>query len=124
MVRAVIGAILIGLGFIAWMGITAQSKFDEVQGGPAGFSPGEAFLVSLVYFLPGIALLVLGLRFLKKRKTVTIAALDQLKANDRIDVDEILSQFSGKFRLDQFKVRKYIIWGQKKGLIPWKAEVV
>lgn len=106
MKRYVTGIVLLVIGGIGFIG--AMSEHNSEAGGSA-----------LMFLVIGGILFYFGKRAVTQMKRVIEIALPMLKQSNMIDASEI----AGKFGMSELKVRELLTQAQRKGTIPFKAEI-
>ena len=61
-----------------------------------------------------------GVRYLSRRKTVTEFALEMLRAGDKINAGVLAKSRE----ISEIVVRTFLARAQRKGIIPFKADIV
>jgi hypothetical protein len=82
--------------------------------------PAPSVIMGLLCLAGGGLLIFFGSQYLKRKKTVTEFALQMLRADDKI----VAGQLAQRLGLSEVHVRGYIAESQRKGIIPFKADVV
>lgn len=109
MIRLIFGIIIAANGVLYSIGsiIGEHSELD-------------LFAIGLFFSACGAILIYFGARYLNRKKNVTVFALQMLRADAKIEASELADQF----RMSEIEVRKHIVRAQRKGIIPFKADVV
>lgn len=106
MKRYVAGIVLLVLGGISFIG--ALSEQNSEAGGSA-----------MMFLFIGGLLFYFGKKAVTHKKMITETALHMLKQSNRIDAGEI----AGKLGMSEIKVRELLTQAQRKGVIPFKADI-
>jgi len=83
--------------------------------GPAG-----SVIFGLLCMAGGGVMIVFGARFLNRRKTITNFAFQMLRSDNKINAGELAQRLG----FSEFEVRKHIADAQRRGLLPFKADIV
>ena len=109
MKRLVLGIIVAVFGLLCFV-----SAGENPQG------PADSIIVGLLCLAGGGLLIFFGSQCLKRKKTLTEFALQMLRSDDKIDA----GQLAQRLGLSEVHIRSYIADSQRKGIIPFKADVV
>jgi hypothetical protein len=109
--RFVSGIILLVLSIFGFIG-----AFTGEATGGVGLT---LFSVFLMFGLPGGLLTYFGKRAINIKKMILEASLQMLRDSDVIYAGNIAE----KFGLSEIKVREIVLKAQRKGIIPFKADV-
>jgi hypothetical protein len=107
--RLIWGIVIVALGFLF-----IASAGNNPQG-PAG-----SIILGLMSLAGGGIMIGFGARFLSKRKTITNFAFQMLRSDNKIDAGELAQRLG----YSEFDVRKHLADAQRRGLIPFKADIV
>ena len=108
MKRFVSGIVLVVIGLIGLMGsIDVPNSSSAVKG---------AFML----LIPGGVLTYYGNRYLTQVKQTTAFALQMIRENGKIDAFEIAQ----KMGLSEVDIRVFLAESQRKGVIPFKVDIV
>jgi len=109
MTRLICGIVLAVLGLLS-----VVSAGNNPQG------PAPSIIVGLLFLAGGGTLIFFGARYLSRRRTVIGFALQMLRTDGKINGGE-LSQRCGMNEVD---IRGYLNDAQRKGIIPFRADIV
>jgi hypothetical protein len=107
--RLIWGIVIAVLGLFSLIGAGSNPQ------GPAG-----SVIAGLLLMAGGGVMIAFGARFLNKRKTISNFAFQMLRSDNKIDAGELAQRLG----YSEFDVRKHIADAQRKGLIPFKADIV
>ena len=108
MKRFVWGIVLIVLGFLALMGSSdVPNSSDAVTG-------------AFMFLIGGGVLTYYGNRYLTQVKQTTAFALQMIRENGKIDASEIAQRMG----LSEVDIRVFLAESQRKGVIPFKVDIV
>jgi len=107
MLRLIFGIVIATFGVI---GLIVSAFHLGVEGLP----------LAILFAACGAILIYFGARYLNRKKNVTLFALQMLRADAKIDAGELADQL----RINEIEVRKHIVRAQRKGIIPFKADIV
>jgi len=91
-----------------------------VSAGHSKHGPASSVVIGLLFLTGGGLLIFFGSKYLKQKKTVAEFALQMLHKDGKIDAYEIARRLD----ISEVDVRVYIAEYLKKGIIPFKAEIV
>jgi len=107
MKRLVWGIVLVILSIMAFAGMKGDTPNDQV-------------VVNALIMIGGGTLIFFGAQYLKQLKAITAFALQMNREDGKIDAG-LLAQRMGMSEVD---IRTYIATSQRKGVIPFKVEIV
>lgn len=107
MVRLIFGIVIATFGVL---GLTVSAFHLGVEGLPA----------AILFVAGGGLLIYFGARYVNRKKNVTLFALQMLRADGKINAGDLADQLY----MSEIEVRKHIVRAQRKGIIPFKADVV
>jgi hypothetical protein len=106
MKRLVWGIVLMVIGAMGFVGVVTKND------------PRNAF-TSILMIGGGGTLIYFGKRFLRRKKVATEIALQMLRKTDKIDAADVARRVG----MSEVDVRCYLMESQRKGLIPFKADI-
>jgi predicted transcriptional regulator len=109
--RLIWGIVIAVLGLFSLIGASSRSTPSET---------GQSVIVGFLFLAGGGVMIAFGARFLNKRKTISNFAFQMLRADNKINAGELAQRLG----YSEFEVRKHIADAQRKGLIPFKADIV
>ena len=83
--------------------------------GPAG-----SIILGLLCLAGGGVMIYFGARYLSRRKSVAEIALQLLREEDKINAGDLARRLG----MSEVTARQYIAEAQRKGVIPFKADIV
>jgi hypothetical protein len=107
--RLIWGIVIAVFGLLCLIGAGSNPQ------GPAG-----SVIAGLLLLAGGGVMIAFGARFLNKRKTITNFAFQMLRSDNKIDAGELAQRLG----YSEFEVRTHIANAQRKGLLPFKAEIL
>lgn len=107
--RLVWGIVIAVLGLLSFIGAGHNPQ------GPAG-----SIIVGLLCVVGGGTMIFFGARYLSRRKTVTEFAFQMLRTGDKINAGELAQRLA----ISEIEIRKHLASAQRKGIIPFKADIV
>ncbi|MBF0220545.1 MAG: hypothetical protein HQL49_13605 [Gammaproteobacteria bacterium] len=107
MKRFVWGVVLMVLGVLSFIGANGADKDDAISGG-------------FMFLIAGAILTYYGNKYKNELKQTSEFALQMIRDDGKIDARE-LAQRVGVSEVD---IRMYIAESQKKGVIPFKADIL
>ena len=100
---------------IAIFGVTMIASAGENPGGPTG-----SIIIGLLFLAGGGIMIFFGAGYLRHRKTVLGFAFQMLRDDNKINAGEL----AGRLGISEIEIRKYLSHAQRKGIIPFKADIV
>ena len=92
--------------------------FVSAGNNPQG--PAGSIVIGLVCLAGGGVMIFFGAQYLSRRKTIIEFALQMLRSDEKIDAGELAQRFG----MSEVVVRQHIAGAQRKGIIPFKANIV
>jgi hypothetical protein len=107
--RLIWGIVIAVFGVLSFIGAGYNPQ------GPAG-----SIIVGLLCVAGRGTMIFFGAGYLSRRKTVTEFALQMLRADDKINAGELAQRIG----ISEIEIRKHLVHTQRKGIIPFKADIV
>ena len=104
---------------LVWGIILVASAIMAIAG-TKGEMPNDQVVINALILIGGGTLIFYGAQYLKQLKTITAYALQMNREDGKIDAG-LLAQRMGISEVD---IRGYIAASQRKGVIPFKTEIV
>jgi threonine/homoserine/homoserine lactone efflux protein len=108
--KRVVWGIVIGV-----FGILCFASAGQNPGGPAG-----SIVMGLLCVAGGGLLIYFGARYLRDRKAVAEAALQMLREHNAINAGQVAQRLA----ISEVDARQYLADAQRRGIIPFKADIV
>jgi hypothetical protein len=100
---------------IAVFGILGFASAGSNPEGPEG-----SIVLGILCLAGGGTMIFFGSRYLGQRRSVAEFALQMLRSDDKINAGELAQRLG----ISEIKIRQHIAQAQRKGLIPFKADIV
>jgi hypothetical protein len=107
--RLIWGIVIVVLGLLSLIGAGKNPN------GPAG-----SVIMGLLCLTGGGIMTAFGARFLSRRKTITNFALQMLRSDGKIDAGDLAQRLG----FSEVEARKHLADAQRKGIVPFKADIV
>jgi hypothetical protein len=82
--------------------------------------PGGSIIMGMLSLAGGGLMIFFGARYLNRSKTITGFALQMLHSDNKIDANELAQRLG----MNEIEIRKYLSDAQRKGIIPFKADII
>lgn len=115
MKRLVWGIILLSIGVLNFIANIEKLKTD-----PANGDISSGILISLILSTVGGVLSYFGWRYIKQKREAAAIALRMIRDDGKLDAALLAQRMS----LPEVDVRPMIIEAQRKGILPFKIEIV